>query len=349
MNILHIAWLSAGNFGDDLMSEAVHEVMDKKFGTNEWTIWCHDTPISLPKNSRWIYQQGLLPLPKRFYEKRALNNADMLLIGGGSVLHSYNSCEWKRKAAVAFHKEGKRKVFGIGLGIGPFDTKKDEDACAAFLRELDGCAFRDRASYQFALTLDLPYVPVMAFDLAACAEVVSEMTMPVVREIEHIGVSVRIPYRVDAEKVTREYISLLSALAHKYKKVTLFSFSLDKSETELEYCKQLVKGAKNTEIDIVSYRSDTKEFIRALSLCDFHVTTKFHGAVISYISGIPFTIISYQRKFEDFAEDIGLPMSQRFTQTTIDMEKILDSIHYYPMTGNETAEARSLLSFDVIV
>ncbi len=348
MNIVHIAWLGNGNYGDDLMAEAVREQVDARTGTlNEWTIWCDQIPSVLPAHARWIYNQGLVPLPRSLLEKRALNKADLLLIGGGSVLHSYNSCEWKRRGASIFHQKGKQKAFGIGLGIGPFDTKQDEDACVAFLKELDGCAFRDHASYTFARSCQLSYEPVLAFDLAACV-VGGKEAPPVAASFDHIGVSVRIPYRVDVAETTAAYVELLEQLTATYRKVTVFSFSYNAENSELNYCKQLQSQMRSGEISIVPYDGDTAAFTKKLSACDFHITTKYHGAIISYLFGIPFTMISYQRKFEDLADDIHLPLTQRFTQQSIDVQKILKSIRSFELPGRKDLREKALRNFDVL-
>ena len=107
MNIVHIAWLGGQNFGDDLMADMVWGELRKHDPDLHVTIWSHDKPFPRQGTS-WIYRNiphfiFALGFLSRFFrhmaEKRALRNADMLLIGGGTVLHSMNSIGWKYDAA----------------------------------------------------------------------------------------------------------------------------------------------------------------------------------------------------------------------------------------------------------
>src|SRR5690606_27154160 len=91
-----------------------------------------------------------------------------LVFAGGSTIHSKlapSSIRWK-----AFKRKSDKqmlKIGGIGVSVGPFKSIKDEQAVQSYLQQMDFLAVRDQVSFDYVSSLDLPFSPVNAFDLAA--------------------------------------------------------------------------------------------------------------------------------------------------------------------------------------
>ena len=334
MNCVHIAWLGEQNFGDDIMAIAVSNYLRNHFKRFNHAIWCANRP-RLPF-THWVYPVKTNTLLDNYWENRSLKKADVLLIGGGSVLHSAKSSNWKRKVADRFKKTGSnKKTLGIGLSVGPFDAPDDEAACRDFLRSLDACALRDRFSYDFAVGCGLNYKPVLSFDLAACyLEDKKIKSRENKRVIETVGVCVRLPYRADIEIVTKNYISLLRGLGRKFPKIKLFSFTAKGSQCDFGYCRELADASGLDNLQIIRYTGNDEDFTNQIKSCDFFISTKLHGIILPYLLNIPFIAISYQKKFEDFADYIGLSNRYLFQQSSFDPQAVISAIEPYNLNIN---------------
>ena len=68
---------------------------------------------------------------------------------------------------------------------------------------------------------------------------------------------------------------------------------------------------------------------REIGRCDAFISARLHGAIVAYLQGVPFTIIDYHPKCNDFADDVGLDASQRITakrQDTAAFEGAIDAM-----------------------
>ena len=59
------------------------------------------------------------------------------------------------------------------------------------------------------------------------------------------------------------------------------------------------------------YDGNVPACLDKLAACDWFVATKFHAAVVGYLSGADLAVIPYHRKLSDFADEIGLPGTRR--------------------------------------
>jgi polysaccharide pyruvyl transferase WcaK-like protein len=331
MNALHIAWLGDKNFGDDLMAQAIRDAFLARHPDTTFLTWCEKRPAHR-LGVKWIYP---FQLPRgvgnRFWEQRALQKADILIVGGGSVLHSARSSNWKRQAVEGFKRMHPRgKAVGIGLSIGPFTSSVDEAACISFLKSLDACALREKESFDFAQTQQLPYAPIKAFDL--CASYLQHHGFSAKQQTEKIscvGVSVRLPHKTDVARTTKKYVQLLKELSETFPRIKLFSFSNDSTQYEANYCKNLIAEAGSKNIELVTYANNIDDFLSAIRSVDFFITTKLHGLLLSFLLNIPCGSISYQKKFDDFCADLHIPQHLQWTQENFDPTTAVNSVAPY--------------------
>jgi len=345
MKIVHVAWLGRKNFGDDIMYESFSSHLKSEFGEYEHCIWCDQAPIHTD-NPEWIYKQpnqnGII---KRMQENRALKKADYLIIGGGSILHSYHSSKWKKRGAVYLKKKNKKsKALGVGLSVGPFDSAEDEKACVEFLMSIDACAFRDLASYDFAKNLSLPYKPILAFDLLGGSRLIENIDRRTsTGEIKTVGIAIRKPYRVDKELVLKQYQSLVERLAQTFQSVMIFSFSND----EIQLAAYLEKTINKKNTIIVTYNGNTADLIKKVNECDFFISSKLHGGILAFLLNIPFALISYQKKFKDFANYIKLPENYVFDQENFKASEVYSRIGSYKLPSQNEFIALAKKNFEI--
>lgn len=353
MNIIQIAWLGERNFGDELMAQTIWDRFDELSPGSTFNIWSDVRP-SKHDRVKWVYpfRSGIRALDS-IWEQSALKTADAIIVGGGSILHSAASSDWKHLVVERFKNARRdKKALGIGLSIGPFNNPVDEKACARFLQSLDACSFRDRQSHAFASNLKLPYEPTQAFDLAASYlrhHAISPREDVI--SIDTVGLSVRLPYVSDPKRTFGEYVELAKALCAKYRIVKLFSFTGAGTQCDQGYCRKITDNVGASNLEIIRYDGNLDAFVEQLKACDFFISTKFHGIVVPYLLNVPFISISYQRKFEDFADDISLPEKFRFRQTDFEPQEIISRIEPYALTGRSVAfEAaeRNFAVFDEI-
>ena len=355
MNIVHIAWLGGQNFGDDLMADMVWGELRKHDPNLRITVWSHDKPFPR-EGMTWIYRnipRMLLPLGvvRRMAEKRALRQADMLLIGGGTVLHSQNSIGWKYDAAKMFKQmHPDRPAIGVCLSAGPFKGEAEKELCGKLFRLLDALALRDRPSYEFAKTQGLSYEPVEARDLSgAFLKELNMLPRERITEIKKIGMMFNLPKAIDDVRLTLVYADVLKRLVADGKDVVLLGASCPKNNEDGKYIERLIKkSGMSGRVTSLIYNNNPVSFTKAIRECDYIVSSRLHGLVLGYFLNIPVSFISYRKKFEDFADSVGIPRAKRFVEATVTTEELYRSIGVYPYKGVEDEVARSYRNFEVL-
>ncbi len=166
-DILFTGFYGFKNSGDDAFVEAcswgAHNFWNKnniRFISNKQNL--PDTIISVKGYPFSI------PKTYGFQSQFLLQNTDYLISGGGSTIHSKMRADNIKNQAIRLKKKDNNiKVGGIGVSVGPFKSVEDEQAIKNYLKSIDFLAVRDQTSFDYLSSLDLPYEPVNAFDLAA--------------------------------------------------------------------------------------------------------------------------------------------------------------------------------------
>ncbi|MFA7444435.1 MAG: polysaccharide pyruvyl transferase family protein, partial [Flavobacteriaceae bacterium] len=123
--------------------------------------------------------------------KEALN-ATYFINAGGSVfseIRPFSDIVFAQKAGLL---NSNLKHGAIGVSIGPFANSENEKRVIEYLKRLKFLALRDNESYNYALSLNLDYKPINAFDLAALLPVCYESYTPELsgKNRKVIGISV---------------------------------------------------------------------------------------------------------------------------------------------------------------
>src|SRR5690606_28624194 len=119
-------------------------------------------------------------------------NANYFINAGGSVfseIRPLSNIVFAQKAGIF---NSKLSHGAIGVSIGPFASSDKEKKVVEYLKRLKFLALRDTESYNYAMSIDLEYKPINAFDLAALLPICYDNYTPELSDKNHkiIGISV---------------------------------------------------------------------------------------------------------------------------------------------------------------
>ncbi|WP_435950467.1 polysaccharide pyruvyl transferase family protein [Psychrobacter sp. DM8] len=262
--------------------------------------------------------------PKTYHlqDRLLLATTDYLISAGGSTMSKELHSNSIKSIAVKRKKNGSNiKIGGIGVSIGPFNTTKDEKSTVEYLKNIDFLAVRDQSSYDYVSSLNLPYDPVNAFDLAALLPKIYgvKKIKPLSNDKKVIGVSL-CPFEsiVNSSKIQNEYdrnnktVELLKSLDDKeniHFKFFIINGHSIVGDTQLTY--EIINRASPKSYEIVSYNRQTRVIWNEVASCDFIVSTRLHAAIFACFSSVPFILNEYHRKCGDFLDNIEYDESLR--------------------------------------
>jgi polysaccharide pyruvyl transferase WcaK-like protein len=348
MIVVHIAWLGHKNFGDDVMAEALRRFMSEMYGDVKYYVVCEG---SVEK------KQGVspfYPLRRKYiflgyiFEYFILRKTDVLILGGGSVLHSENSITWKKRLVEKYREVSKKKtrVFGISLGLGPFKTERAKKKCRELLNSLDVASFRDKPSFLFAKKCMKKGVALHSFDVSATyCDMFGVKQRESVSEIHTIGVVLK--KGSGSHSLRQKHKELIIKLSKKYDYVRVFAFCTSEKFGEGEYIKQILYELSLSNVLFIPYLGDCFQFLQSLRSCDFIISVRLHGLIISYLLNIPFYALSYHKKCDDFLSEVGV--SPRFQQDSeyFNVARVLSGVMPYSLKRSNLILKKSWVNFDI--
>lgn len=275
-------------------------------------------PFSLPRT--YTIQANLL-----------LNNTKAFVYAGGSTIHSKMAeSSIRLKALRRKAKTNKLKFGGIGVSVGPFKSLDDEKAVRFYLEQMDFLAVRDQASFDFVNSLDLPYQPVNAFDLAALLPEIYNYSepIPVKNRKKIIGVSV-CPFESiqrgmdvsDEQRRNRMMVDLLKEI-DKAEDIH-FKFYIINGNTKIgdrSLTHETIAQASPRSYEIVEYSLHTQTIWESIANCDFIISTRLHAAIFACFANTPFILNEYHRKCTDFLSNIAYDDQYRVFNSMYDVK-----------------------------
>lgn len=347
------------NFGDDLFG-AICSAATRAYWRGEPklagpAIVGVDTGYTMP---RWypasVYGAGgTLGKASRFYSfARAIHGADVLVMGGGSVITARES--FRKPMMLSAHRRGKVQLAAVGVSIGPFDDAASEASVADFIQRFAYLSVRDRRSYELAMNMGLRGKVHHGRDLAGL--------LPLLLPLSRLGsdakpdaATIRIGIALcnyseaqsyaapDKQRLQSSMVAALAKLAGE-RPLRIDIFSLNEHDRHgdraLAHALREQLNQHGVAAQVLSYRGlGPVAMAQEIGCCDVFISARLHGAIVAYLQGVPFTIIDYHPKCNDFADDIGLPSSQRITAQRQDAEAFDDALA--AMLGDEHAPTLS--------
>lgn len=334
-DILFTGYYGQLNTGDDAFVEV------SAWGAKE--IWKEDkvTFLGVKKRlPRTITSVKGYPFrfPKSYnlQQKVLLNNTRYLISSGGSTFQNPILPGSLKDRAAALAKARKIKLGAIGVSVGPFKNSKEELSNVEYLKSLSFLALRDRRSYEYAKSLDLPYEPVEAFDLAALLPDIYDYDdfSKGHKKEKIIGVSVCNYERyiggdvANEERRNASLIELLKELDTKIN-VTFRFFVINGSPNrgDLPLTQEIItKTAFKNKVEIVPYNPNVRRVWLDIADCNFVLTTRLHAGIFACFANTPFMLVEYHMKCTDFLEDVGQAEFYRLNDAEFERNKIIERI-----------------------
>lgn len=205
-----------------------------------------------------------------------------------------------------------------------------------YLQSLSFLSLRDRRSFEYAMSLQLPYTPVDAFDLAALlpsvyqAESLPKQTM---RTQKTIGISICNYERykggdLSKEKHRNHFFKLVVHELLQQENVLLKVFIINGNEAigDMEATQELLQGIDANRYTIVPYSRNVETTWRNIETCDFMLSTRLHASIFACYAKVPFVLIEYHRKCSDFLTDVGQADDLRVYDAEKDPKQIAHTI-----------------------
>ncbi len=279
-------------------------------------------PFSIPKT--YNFQQTLL-----------LNNTNYLISAGGSTFQNEIKTGSLKAKAMLLQEKNKLKIGAIGVSVGPFKSKAEEKDNIEYLKRMSFLTVRDKRSYEYVKTLDLPYDPIEAFDLAALLPQIYGIPDRTVLNKKVIGVSLCNYERytngniVNESRRNREIVLLLSELDRRLENVVFKFFIINgnPSRGDFQLTQETIKEVDfKNEIQVRPYNPITSVVWNEIADCDFVLTTRLHAGIFASFSDTPFMLVEYHKKCTDFLDDVGQDDKYRLNDARFDQESIVQTI-----------------------
>ena len=262
-------------------------------------------------------------LPKKQYFRgeflfrtiKKLLISDMCILAGGSVLHTQHKMLTINGLIFLFAKIGLCKVGAIGVSIGPFKTEEDYIYIKKQLTKFKFLVLRDKKSYDIAVSMELPYKPILASDLAFLLPELhlSEKLQKSKNKI--LGISLCHYERYTdgniKNEVRRESL-ILEVLQEVIKtlnvKLRFFIINGHNSLGDEEFIMKTIAklSLSKKEYEVINYSPNTLSMLDKIVECDTVFTTRLHGAIFAAAMNIPSLLVEYHEKCSDYLDDIGL-------------------------------------------
>lgn len=242
--------------------------------------------------------------------------ASCVVWSGGSIFHSKVPFYTPRRLSFLASQSGITPTGAIGVSLGPYKTGADQKAVYGYLGHLQFLALRDIASYEEACSINLPYKPVLAADLAMLLPKIIPEFISVTPQSDILGITIchyETYTNKDRKNETRREKILYEALLHLVRQgfsgvFRFFVFNSNRingdHDITMEFFNKLkIEGAR---VELVPYSTDPISIWMKVAECTAMISTRLHGAIFAAAANVPCCLIEYHRKCTDFIVDAGV-------------------------------------------
>jgi polysaccharide pyruvyl transferase WcaK-like protein len=322
---LVIGYYGMDNAGDNSFCVVMNWALGRYWGATA-PVFAAPPLVDLPADRtaldpRWYRSNGLARRAGNLSQKAALlRRSSMVVYGGGSVFREMGQLSEKRLFSWHARMTG-HPVAAVGVSVGPFVSAASERRLVEVLCRIPYVAVRDRASAEALRAMGYPGSLTVAADLAGllpealgedpCTPTVSRNQRP------RLGVTLLgVDYEASEEEVLRRERALISGVRMLAEKepidVTIFVFNTHPQHGDIDASRRL-RSALTDRCGVreVTERDGVARIWQEMKECDLGVHMRLHGAIFAYMAGVPFALFPYQRKCDDFLDEIGQPGSTR--------------------------------------
>lgn len=315
MRLLITGYYGAGNFGDDIMLEALCKKIlleQPNVKITVFKLFEKNLDIDLPKDVKIIEFFKVKGIFRKLYFKFILRKNDMFIWGGGTCFTDEDGDGLYDYMKIA--KEQGKKIGYVGVGVGNLQKQERIEKTKYLMNNLDFISVRDEKSYKYCLeNVPNPKRKVfLAEDLAYLYFENRNLDKPKKDSDENntILVSWRnlINYKTEEEEtiLLEKLIEFLKYLLESDKKNNIRIVPLDdrKDIPRCEYIfKKLNSLDKNRVVLVTNLNPEEK--VKELIKCDINISARLHGIFVSEIVGTKTIGLSYSIKIQEFLKSIN--------------------------------------------
>lgn len=231
----------------------------------------------------------------------AVMRARAAIFGGGSLFGAHASLPFA-KLIVNAGRRFNRPVAALGVSVGPFATAERRHAFASVLRAIPCIAVRDEASVR-AVADATGLAPVNLKDLAFA---LPALYTPKRRSGDRRTLVVSIHLRQYMDAV----LAILTKVDSQRLVDEVLFVSLDDESVAVTGDIARLFSPSNVSVGRFQYGDSITEVVDLLTSATCVVTSKLHGAIVSFVYDVPIMLFCYQRKCAEFLLDNALPGPQ---------------------------------------
>lgn len=327
-----LGFYGQNNFGDDLFCYVIISSLEKynkvKFVGVTQSLFEENSFFPISVNRIFITQNNLIgKLYRIFLNIVSVIVANKILYGGGSVFGKYASYK-QRSLVINLAKLLNKKVYALGVSIGPFDNLEQERKFLKLISNLDAIWVRDKKSENYLSKYNIPYVSHGDMVFALRNKLGSKKTQ---KNLMIIAVH-ELAYIDDIVKIINQHLN---------KKGEVLFISLDPESKRV--ANNLREKIRDQNLAYIIYSNNLIEIIELFKTAEFVVTSKLHGAIISYVLNIPFYLYEYQDKCTEFLKLINWYEYQEDSKNSYLSGKYNDIYEYTNIIENESELSNFLL------
>lgn len=292
------------NFGDDLFGYLLQSISLKTPGTLPLIVGAsaarelmHSFHLPIAR-ALWARSGALGAAARAVTYVAAVLRTEASVFGGGSLFGAHASLPFAQlivNAARRLH----RPVGALGVSVGPFATTQRRHAFAFVLKAMSRIAVRDEASAREVADAT-GAVPANLRDLAFA---LPALYAPKPRRDERRTLIVSIHLRQYMDAV----LAVLAEADHLRLVDEVLFVSLDDESVAVTGDIARLFAPSNLTVRRFQYGDSITEVIDLLAAATCVVTSKLHGAIVSFVYDVPVLLFCYQRKCVEFLLDNDLP------------------------------------------
>lgn len=335
-----VSFIDSSNIGDRLIAETLSEQLLTGIEIKKYSYkLIEESQVKINKNlvrrskPHDIYYKYFRQLPliknvvskgkwvrsrRRMYDSEdiqrfeaALQQSDFLMIGGGNAIFDLSPATLSAQRfdqVVSLAKQHQLPIFVSSIGIGPFSTKKQQNAAIATLKKCDFVSFRDKRSLEYLKNAGHPAAYASVDPVFLLPEVETFEQLKAQKKLQQrIGICV-IDYRItgcsrkDYLNYLKDMKNLIHDLAAAKKEIMLFSSEVQDYETiETLY----VEFLKNPQVNVV-FVKEKEDLLALYQSLNLVIGTRMHSMIVAVSQFVPIIGLSWQQKVVEMFKNLGI-------------------------------------------
>ncbi len=299
-----IGWHGKLNIGDDIMLEVITEQLIQN-GIDRVSIWCtKDHYQTNPYRDVFFFENETSKLHRVLSRLKSLSSNSLLIIGGGSILHSSYSVFWKLLYACWVRVfNPKCKIYMIGISYGPFKSRIANRLGEVLLNVVDRVVVRESSTFNMIKKKSGKVK--CGFDLAVLHPTLTNESIALQEKTKSIAVSVKGSGDQYSRSILDRIAKALEAVnSVNSLKVDIVVLCSDKSYGDIQASEYLARNL-SFPVEIKVYDGDVRGLVNVMKKYDLHIATRLHGQIIASFLNKKLIPISYHPKCDDMLKEMG--------------------------------------------